>query len=421
MSGKQISRRNFSIRLFQFLASGGLSHFVLPKPLAAGVFGGGTLPSCRGGGNDMDLCILSINEKGKSSETDYCPGGGASEDVCSPQEGFEDECPGERMPEDECSPSGARKTSGGMEDDRCETGDHSADVCVEGILIGGTSPDQCPAQNASTDVCEPTHTSAFDYCRTGLPEEDECAPDGGNETDECPGGGVLRDTCMPPDELWGKGAGDECSTENHPDAQDSCKTDEDRMMPGAEVADHCGFDLKLGEESSDVCYEGTNDSFIHIGGGDLCIATALPVGDASDECNDGTVEQDFCGMWNREGYKEVDVCIATPVGDSDDLCNPGLWDARCGDIGSDDVCYQGSQSSDECNPDCGDKDECPQGISETDQCVSGMPEDDECPGGASDSDECLMWKTETDECAALGSMSESDTELPECKAEDFVE
>lgn len=424
-----LSRREFARGLANLLFYGGLVHFSL---LRTSIAGPADVPSvCPGGRNDKDLCMALVNARGRQTESDECPGGGPSEDVCRPAQGSSDECPGEQMPEDECSPSGARKFEGGEEDDYCDTGLPRADICAPGVLCpkingegrsnGVESPDQCPAQNASTDLCDSGQTSKFDYCRTGLPADDECAPDGGIETDECPGGGVLRDTCAAPDELWGKGTGDECSPENRPESQDSCKTDEDRKIFGAEVADYCGFDFKKAAEASDVCYEGTNDTFSPVGGGDLCIAT-LPVGDASDDCHDGSADQDYCGVWNGEGYKENDVCIVAEHGESEDLCNPSLSDPKYGDIGTDDICFQGLSSSDECKPELGDKDECPGGISNVDECDTGLPDEDECPGGLLEGDVCFAWRPESDECVTSGAVSNRDSEPPDgCMAGDLVE
>ncbi len=433
-TNKEISRREFSKNLAKLLLFGGLTHFAMPQSANAAVADSYQEPQCLGGKSDHDACITVTNGFGRPIETDVCPGGRPLEDVCNPEQRFADECPGEQMPEDECSPLGARMIIGGLQDDYCETGLSMADICAPRVLCprineqgrpdGLQSPDQCPAQNASTDVCEPDQTSEYDYCRTGLSVDDECAPNGGNETDECPGGGVLRDNCATPEELWGKGAGDECSRENHPEGQDSCKTQEDRKILGAEVADHCGFDLKKGVDASDVCYEGTNAHGINIGGTDLCIAGKIGThiyGDGSDDCHDGSNEQDDCGVWNTEsGTKEVDVCIVTKQGDRDDLCSPGLWDKKKGgNIGSDDVCYHGLPSSDECKPETGDKDECPGGGPDVDECYTGMPEDDECPGGKSDADVCFALQSETDECVKYGSDPGEDNEPP--GEEDFAE
>lgn len=380
------SRRSFIQRLTQVLAYGGLTHFAFSKLANAGGLSTPGFISCPGGRSDNDDC--KINSKGV--ETDRCPGGGPAEDVCLPEQNLRDDCPGERWPQDECPKSGDRA------EDICTTGLSEADVCNPDILIEGKSTDQCPAQNASTDVCDVTKNHNFDVCWSGLPVDDECTPDGDSSTDECPGGGSARDTCT-------DGKGDACSTEvQEEDTQDNC----DRL-------DVCG-----GSGGADVCYNGTNQKLSNLGGNDICIGLTSIYGDGSDTCLDGSEEQDCCGMFNaHDGHAEFDVCIATESGDKDDLCDP-LRSNESGNVGSEDVCFQGLPSSDACGVNVGDEDECPQGRTPADVCnlnfsLSEDGDSDECPGGNASCDMCFLPSRADDECFASQGTAGEDSSWPE--------
>ena len=117
------------------------------------------------------------------------------------------------------------------------------------------------------------------------------------------------------------------------------------------------------------------------------------------------------GDYNSTG-KEIDVCLPNKDGEKDDLCdNSLLWEGT--PVGSDDYCFEGLPSSDECKPEVKDEDECPGGVPVADECLTGSPLEDECPGGASSvdicmeivgvsgSDECVPSVAGSDECVLL--------------------
>ena len=387
---KDVSRREFAKNLAKVLIFGGLSHFSLSAFSKAGEHTG---KDCPGGGSEFDVCKKQ-RVGNLFVETDYCPGGAPAEDFCDPKRLYRDNCPGEKIPEDECSISGAREVTVngvGVSDDECNTGLPENDVCDN----ANAASDQCPSMKPDDDLCEPTQTPEFAKCYSGLKEDDACDPDGGKNTDDCPGGGEERDTCMP------DRSGDECSPENDwvplIDLGDSCK-------PKIEE-DACG-----NWGAADVCYEGVN----HVdkitenrGGQDICRGLVIlgdlkPYGDGSDVCLDGSKEQDDCGGWNHnQGAEENDVCLPTASGEKDDLCdNTIMYDGT--PVGSDDYCFGGLVSSDECKPQLKDEDECPGGKPEADECIPGASDLDECPGGGSTVDECNSGTRDEDECPGFG-------------------
>ena len=224
---QKFSRRQFSLRLFKVLMYGGFTHFTMSNMSKGAVLSHSSISN---EGKTQELCLSDIL---KGEETDICPGGNNTDDVCLPTQGYTDFCPGEKMPEDECPPNGNR------EEDKCSTGLQEFDICVSGYLIGGKSPDQCPAQNANTDDCKPSEDDQYDACWSGMPMDDECAINGGRNSDACPGGGAQRDTCSD------GGVGDECSNEKNTETQDSCPSNQgvpdsysERYCNGFVVAAH---------------------------------------------------------------------------------------------------------------------------------------------------------------------------------------
>lgn len=122
---------------------------------------------------------------------------------------------------------------------------------------------------------------------------------------------------------------------------------------------------------NDACYDGTNTPDGH-GGTDFCDPDPHPIGLGSDQCNDGTPEQDICsgnstnpndGLYDTcpGGETNVDTCAPTPPVNSEDYCVGGL------------------PNNDECYPP-DDSDECPGGGPNEDKCPTGAPPEDECTG-----------------------------------------
>ncbi len=397
------TRRLFVQRLARLLMIGGLEHFALfDKQLIADQMTTTTSSECPGGGHLVDNCQPGMRRS--SDETDYCPGGAPTEDICVPDEGFEDYCPGGGHAEDECPQPGSRQ------EDICDTGYSVHDVCLPGGRSSvEQSPDQCPSGMSSDDVCpegEVKDTSA-DKCYSGISPNPDVCPSSGwvRDGDECPGGGNARDNCE-------NDVGDQCSSEGQENqAADSCRGDMNEPI-GLRV-DNCGYDFALGTSAADVCYEGTNTQISMFGGDDICkgleIAGHKPYGDGSDTCLDGSEAQDDCGGINgSDGNKEVDVCLPNQDGEMDDLCNPSQND------GSDDVCYQGLHNTDDCAEDPKDPDECPGGTSNADVCISGLATEDECPIGRDDYDVCYVWVSGSDECTVEQYVNGEDTPSPEC-------
>ena len=412
------TRREFTLSLMKLIAVSGFAHFQLARRDCLGIVYPPVQPECPGGGNDHDACTSGLDANGNPFETDHCPGGGPAEDVCRPLAYHRDSCPGGKAPEDECSPSGEREFSNGLKDDECETGLPSDDVCND---ESSASSDQCPAQNQSTDQCLPTQTTEFDKCYSGESEDDACEDDGGNVSDSCPGGGASRDTCNE------DGVGDQCNKEKNPETEDSC--------PASYVGtpDRCGNSLNpLADDADadDICYNGTNTS-LGLGGDDLCGQITIPVigvnaGYGSDQCNDGSAEQDVCdgSILDSNGKSELDICFGSEEGHgkSEDICHPMDYSAT--NKGSDDVCYDGMPATDECKPTVGDEDECPGGLPDRDACPSGVSPEDECPGGKLPEDGCNKFDIATDGCTLLNTTSGMDNEPPdECTlhSNDYVE
>lgn len=404
-----VSRREFARNLTKLLVFGSFAHFVIPGSASLKPSGNYPKADCPGGREPEDVCLVGKGKFGPEDK-DYCPGGGPLEDDCRPDDGFSDYCPGEKEPEDECSSSGLREKKYGRDfraDDECDTGLPENDKCDTTIARS----DQCLGQGPAWDECDPSQNKTFDVCYSGLDADDACEPNGGSETDECPGGGVERDRCTP------TGDGDECSPEKEQNP-DSCKTAADGALAHRDV---CGTaPLEAFTWQADVCFLGTNARNNNIGGDDLCkdqkILGILSRGDGGDTCLDGSKAQDFCGGDNGDtGGSEVDVCIPTAAGELDDYCHP-LIDpsSRRPREDSDDICYAGLPSSDECNPAIGDQDECPGGASVADECKTGLPADDECPGGASAVDVCLPDVHGSDEC--VPSIIGSDEPADDCTA-----
>ena len=413
-----LSRRDFAQRLAQLLAYGGLAHFSLSGNVLAGnpriacsngedtcrsfshdhCWKPGADDSCairsspdlcvfaRGQGDDVcdskeaDDCRGGVGDVCQPSvgNPDNCPGGGPGIDECNSDiKGDKDECPGEMMPKDECPPSGDRK------EDLCDTGYKGSDICEPGALHGETSPDQCPGMGyAPDDNCSESEGFKLDKCPGGGKPQDEGAPDGGKETDECPGGGPSVDTCSE----GSTPSGDECSDEgDHNENPDACKP----TLP-----DECFF-------SADVCLTGINTP-LGAGEDDAC-QSVLGVNAGSDQCNDGSPEQDFCAP--EYGLAEDDICVPHFAGENGDECIPPT---------SPDVCYAGLTSSDECGNNPADKDECPGGKNDADECSTGMPSEDECPGGVEMCDECNPEQLGSDECTASDSRAGKDIPPPDC-------
>ena len=413
-----VSRREFARNLAKLLVFGSFAHFVIPGSASIKPSGNYPKADCPGGREPDDVCIVG---KGKFGlvDRDYCPGGGPLEDVCRPDDGFSDYCPGEKEPEDNCSPSGLREKKFGKwgsnvrQDDYCDTGLPENDKCDTKIA----KSDQCLGQGPAWDECDPSQDKTFDVCYSGLDVDDACERDGGNKSDECPGGGVDRDTCTV------SGDGDECSPEKE-DNPDSCKT----LADGATAhRDVCGTaPREVFKWQSDECYLGINDKNTNIGGGDLCkdqkVLGLISRGNGGDTCLDGSAEQDDCGGGGEEST-EIDVCIPGAAGEKDDLCNPLIATPRGGFIeGSDDICYAGLPSSDECKPmtaSVGDQDECPGGLAPADECAQVKLDTDECPGGVPNADECSTGLRGEDECPGGG--NDVDLCLPNVSGSDECE
>ena len=424
---KDVSRREFARNLTKLLLFGGLTHFALPNAIGADIAESLITPICPGGRIDNDLCVISVNEKGKHTETDMCPGGGPLEDVCDPEAGLYDECPGEQMPEDECSPSGARRYENGIADDECNSGNAISDICAPVILpsrdkngkvqnkpngeIKMVSSDQCISGVPLADECPEggVDDTITDICHSGLAYQDCCElnlVDRKEVGDNCPGGIASADQCE-------EDIGDVCNpNEEFIDESDACKS-----SLSVFIEDTCGV-----QGHPDKCPNGTN-TYAGLGDDDMCGDRTLPIvgyaGYASDDCHDGSAEQDICqgSQDNREGRDE-DVCLPSGKGElgTEDKCEPAVI------LEDKDVCYHGMQESDKCQPYMGDEDECPGGGYDVDECYTGMSWEDECPGGRSDVDVCISWSPETDECDMLMAVSGHDNETQEkCNAEDFVE
>ena len=161
---------------------------------------------------------------------------------------------------------------------------------------------------------------------------------------------------------------------------------------------------------------GPDDIYTYITG--VSPKPAEHIGYGSDTCIDGSASQDECtgSLSDPDGKPELDVCLPTADGEAstEDICNPSE------PINSDDICYQGLPSSDQCEPIVGDEDECPGGTADVDACSTGMPPDDECPGGASECDDCNPVVSGSDECTLAEG---GDSPPPDCTSlnMDYVE
>lgn len=274
---------------------------------------------------------------------DDCPGGLPADDTCNPPDN-NDKCPGEAPPADECP------ADGNIVEDECHTGGTAADICNE---IANPTSDECESGSTDDDICDINHTR--DNCPTGQASEDYCPPSGGVDIDLCLGGGAtthgqVQDTCQ-------DGVGDACTQGTwwiFP--SDNCTE---------AVPDECSA------TDNDACYDGTNTPDGH-GGTDFCDPDPHPIGLGSDQCNDGTPEQDICsgnstnpndGLYDTcpGGETNVDTCAPTPPVNSEDYCVGGL------------------PNNDECYPP-DDSDECPGGGPNEDKCPTGAPPEDECTG-----------------------------------------
>lgn len=369
-----LSRRVFARRLSDLILFGGLSHFAMA--------------SIAQKSKTSEVESLCSPRVGRTSETDECPGGGPSEDICSPAQGYADKCPGEQMPEDECPPDGNRK------EDRCDTGFPSADICSSGVMTSGGTSDQCQSGKSEDDLCDAS-VGEKDICYSGVsPEPDACPPGGSeDEGDYCPGGGGTVDNCA------SDGKGDGCADEgDFNEGADSCKEYQ------TESEDECLL-------TADVCYKGTN-STTGVGGYDACQTVLFVPGAGSDQCITGMEDQDKCAV--EYGPAELDYCIPTQDGETGDLCAPKT---------SDDICLAGVERSDECKPGQGDEDECPGGEPASDECPLGLPPDDECPAGHSDPDACLLSMPSGDEPCLQDRCEEEDQcrERDLCETEDVCE
>ena len=264
---QKFSRRQFSLRLFKVLMYGGFTHFTISNMSKGAVLSHSSISN---EGKTQELCLSDIL---KGEETDICPGGNNTDDVCSPTQGYTDFCPGEKMPEDECPPNGNR------EEDKCSTGLQEFDICVSGYLIGGKSPDQCPAQNANTDDCKPSEDDQYDVCWSGKEQDDLCESKGGNNGiyDECPGG---------------------------EDGLDRCEStiSDDYCVSGMQKSDAC----PNGIPPEDSCAGGLQPD-------DICYIHTLN----SDECdpiNSGS-DQNGCKTAVLDECYAVDVCVLSPMND----------------------------------------------------------------------------------------------------------
>lgn len=370
---RAMSRRVFAQRLTDLFLFGGLSHFAIAS-----------VTQKIATTSDEVLCTPRV---GSTPETDECPGGGPSYDICKPAQGYADKCPGEKMPEDECPPDGNRK------EDRCDTGFPSADICVPGVTSSAGTSDQCQSGKSEDDLCD-VSVDEKDICYSGIsPEPDACPPDGSeDEGDYCPGGGGTVDNCA-------GGKGDGCADEgDFNENPDNC------MEYRPEREDECVL-------SADICYKGT-DSTTGVGGYDACQAVLFVAGAGSDQCITGTEDQDKCAV--EYGPAEIDYCIPTQEGESGDLCAPKT---------SDDICFEGLTNSDECKPSQGDEDECPGGRPDADECLLGLPPEDECPGGHANADSCLLSMPAGDEPCLQDRCEEEDLcrENDSCGTEDVCE
>lgn len=289
-----------------------------------------------------------------------CPGGGPDYDICN--EADPDSCPGERPPIDECE-------KGGREQDYCDTGSADADVCSSEVA----KSDQCSSGKPNDDSCSENEDNK-DVCYSGASPDPDACPDAGGiaDGDNCPGGSMSVDNC------GADGKGEECSPEEGwfgiAYGSDTCNEEND---------DDCHV-------NADVCNDGTN-TLTGSGGGDSC-GPAYGIGEeGSDTCNNGHEEQDKCGT--IEG--DPDLCIVSSVGDHTDFCNPTAK------YPSDDVCFQGVNNSDTCDPNLEEEDECPGGAYPADECSTSYPEEDICMPEDALTDHCDYGSPNDDECFGL--------------------
>lgn len=296
---------------------------------------------------------------------DACPGGADEDDNCAPPTD-PDNCPGEALPQDNCFPDGLKP------EDRCDIGDHAADICND---AEDATSDQCATGASSDDVC--LDSNIGDKCPTLRLPEDECPPKGTTaQGDICPGGDAAVDTCEP--EGSGSAGGDDCTPGDFCEIlspKDDCKTGS---------PDECTY------TNDDVCTNGTNTGS-GSGNDDWCDPNPIPISTGSDQCIDGTPAQDTCnGKSDKVGDGLWDHCPGGGV--TVDTCDPAT-------AKSDDYCFEGMPDSDEC---VADADECPGGGPTVDECPGGEPPADECTagGGCSGGDEPPAGAFNTDECSA---------------------
>lgn len=280
---------------------------------------------------------------------DACPGGLPAADTCNAPDNS-DKCPGEAAPADECPSTGERSA------DECNTGKADADICNE---TADPASDQCESGNTSDDKC--VSEGEGDHCPTGQAPEDACPDDGGlDDGDVCLGGGSTtngqeQDTC--------DGGGDEC-TPGSGDGPGGPEGDACRESPET-PADECTL------TDDDVCYNGTNGGGMMMGGGDGGNDACDSLG--SDQCNDGSPEQDSCTQEGMDSSGQYDTCPGG--GTSVDTCEAGVSPDYCG----------ADPDSDECGAPA-DADQCPGGTAPADSCPGGSAPEDECPAGVACAD-----------------------------------
>ncbi|MDD2459790.1 MAG: hypothetical protein PHT98_01765 [Kiritimatiellae bacterium] len=355
-----VSRRHFAGGIAKMVGLGVFAHF----KLLGGDGLATTLPS-------PETCdpVAGI--------TDDCPGGVDAEDVCSFLD--PDKCPGENPPQDYCPSNGDRN------EDVCNSGLKTADVCNEAEKLDS---DQCESGTTADDVCDAN--SPRDNCPNGQKSMDYCPPNGtiaqgdkcfggghmtnGEEQDECDTGKVADgDDCPPRTIPWLIGTGDEndCHEVNG-ESQDECTlTDDDTCINGQNHPEGAGGD--------DFCDTSPND-----GPGQST---------GSDQCIDGTPEQDVC---NGQGQVEQDgLGDSCPGGSSAvDTCEAGVPN-------DDDYCPGGTDAFDECPDGSPEKDDCPGGGRTEDKCPNGLPPEDECPGGGCSGGDQESWNPDSDACTVF--------------------
>ena len=372
----EVSRRTFIGKCGKIVAFGALAQFTM------GIIRSSTPDDCPTGHISQDSCQPLNNNP------DNCPGGTDDKDFCYPPDEA-DKCPGGAANVDKCQ--------SGDNDDECPSGNHSTDICNKGVddictfeasdvcaPNGGKDTDKCLTSKPADDICTPENL-AGDSCNTGSDENDLCAA--GTSTakpptdgDVCPGGGDEQDHCEGTD--GSDAAGDYCP-EGTFGSSDDCKAsnpDKCIIVPFDDDVCTAGENTKAGEGFSDLCIPG--DTL------------------ASDQCDSGSDDDDYCGRWaSEQDYctlgSDDDVCGTNADEQTEDFCNaniPGSDDCSAYNsatsTGSQDECPAGSE--DVCDPAATPKnpDECIPNITNSDECSTGAPAEDECPTGASSDDVC---------------------------------